>query len=233
MAKIPLVLVPGLLCDQEVWQNQIESLNDIAEITVPDLLNAATPDALVKAVLTSTPAQSFCLAGHSMGAWIAAEVAIQQPKRVMKLCLISTNVDVDTTAKTTFRKGLIEKAKSGKMEIIIEQLANLFAANATPLVLSQIKQMMSRNAKAFISQEKAMLMRRNCVPLLNSIDCPTLIIHADKDAVFPSKDSEIIQQQIAHSKLQIVKYSDHMVTMEKPQEIAELMRLWLTDFEKL
>jgi pimeloyl-ACP methyl ester carboxylesterase len=227
MTKLPLVLVPGLLCDKEAWENQIEYLSDIAEITIADLSTAATPDAMVEAVLAAAPAKNFCLAGHSMGAWVAAEVAIQQPEQVMKLCLISTNVDIDTPAKTIFRKGLIEKAKQGKIEAVVDQLANLFAANASESIHSQIKRMMSRNGKAFIYQEQSMLMRRNCLPFLNSIKCPTLIIHSDKDSVFPIKDAETIQQHISQSKLEIVQNSDHMITLEKPQEISELMRIWL------
>jgi pimeloyl-ACP methyl ester carboxylesterase len=228
MTKLPLVLIPGLLCDKEAWENQIEYLQDIADISVADLSTAATPDAMVAAVLASVPAKNFCLAGHSMGAWIAAEVAIQHPGQVMKLCLISTNVDIDTLAKTIFRKELIEKAKQGKIESVVNQLADLFAANTSELIHTKIKRMMARNGKAFISQEEAMLMRRNCLPLLNSIQCPTLIIHSDKDSVFPIKDAEAIQQHISQSKLEIVKDSDHMIPMEKSEEISELMRIWLT-----
>jgi pimeloyl-ACP methyl ester carboxylesterase len=227
MAKLPLVLVPGLLCDKEAWESQIKYLRDIAEITVADLTNAATPDAMVAAVLAAAPAPDFCLAGHSMGAWVAVETAIQYPERVMKLCLISTNVDIDTKVKAAFRKDLIKKATQGEMDSVLDQLSHLFAANSAESIQSQIRKMMYRNAKAFISQENAMLMRRNCLPLLDSIKCPTLLIHSDKDSVFPVKDAQIIQEHIPQSKLAIVKDSNHMVTMEKPQEISELMRIWL------
>ncbi len=35
--KIPLILLPGLLCDWALWQPQVEALADIAEADVADL----------------------------------------------------------------------------------------------------------------------------------------------------------------------------------------------------
>lgn len=51
MAKIPLILLAGLLCDKEVWENQINSLSSVAEIVIPDLSKATTPAAMMDAKL--------------------------------------------------------------------------------------------------------------------------------------------------------------------------------------
>ena len=34
MAKTPLILLPGLLCDEALWAHQIQDLADIADMTV-------------------------------------------------------------------------------------------------------------------------------------------------------------------------------------------------------
>ena len=35
--KTPLLFLPGLLCDHQLWGHQIDSLSDIADMTVADL----------------------------------------------------------------------------------------------------------------------------------------------------------------------------------------------------
>ena len=37
MIKTPLILLPGLLCDEALWAHQSETLSDIADITVADM----------------------------------------------------------------------------------------------------------------------------------------------------------------------------------------------------
>lgn len=225
MSKIPLILVPGLLCDKEVWAKQINSLRDIADIVVADLSKATTPEAMVDAVFSVAPSERFCLAGHSMGAWIAAEVAVRHPERVTKLCIISTSVAADTNVKAAHRHELINQVSQGQIESVIDQLVDSFIFNET--IRPSVKRILTRNAPTFINQESAMLLRRNNLPLLKIIKCPTLIIHAENDKIFSLEDAKAIQTNIPHAKIEIVKDSGHMVIMEKPDIVSELMRVWL------
>ena len=47
-----LVLLPGLVCDAEVWRHQVAYLADIAEITVPPLSRGDTMSELAGDVLS-------------------------------------------------------------------------------------------------------------------------------------------------------------------------------------
>ncbi len=46
VVKTALVLVPGLLCDQRLWQHQVENLGDLAEPVVVDVTGSNTIDGL-------------------------------------------------------------------------------------------------------------------------------------------------------------------------------------------
>src|SRR5262245_33229570 len=71
--KIPLILLPGLLCDDVLWRHQVEELADIAEPRVADLTGADSVTGLARAVLTGAPPR-FALAGLSMGGYVAFEI---------------------------------------------------------------------------------------------------------------------------------------------------------------
>ena len=69
MAKIPLVLVPGLLCDGDLWRPQIERLSDIAQPSVGDTLQDASISGMAERILKAAP-DRFALAGLSMGGYV-------------------------------------------------------------------------------------------------------------------------------------------------------------------
>ena len=65
-----LVLVPGLLCDAELWTHQSHFLADVADCHVATIVDADTVDAMAAGVLADAP-DRFALAGLSMGGIIA------------------------------------------------------------------------------------------------------------------------------------------------------------------
>ncbi len=74
----PLVLIPGLLCDGALWAHQIETLRDIAQITVADLTLDDRLGAMAQRVIASAP-DRFSLAALSMGGYVAFEIMRQVP----------------------------------------------------------------------------------------------------------------------------------------------------------
>ena len=69
-ARVPLLLLPGLLCDQRLWRDQARDLGDIAEPSIPDLTLDDSVSAMAKRVLDAAP-ERFALAALSMGGYVA------------------------------------------------------------------------------------------------------------------------------------------------------------------
>ena len=65
-AALNLIMVPGLLCDAELWAHQTQFLADIADCRVATVTNAGTVEKMAAAVLADAP-ERFALAGLSMG----------------------------------------------------------------------------------------------------------------------------------------------------------------------
>lgn len=219
-----LILLPGLLCDATAWQYQSHDLSDIANIIIPDLSQAATPEAMVDAVLSVAP-PTFALAGHSMGGWVALEVMRHHASQVTKLCLVNTTAMPDSPQKAQARKEMLELAKANQYEPIIQRLITAFIFQEK--YHAPVKVMLERNKHALINQETAMLMRDDCVCILDKISCPTLVLHAGEDKIFNMSDSKQLADNIRGARLEIVKNAGHMSIMEAAQETSRLMREWL------
>lgn len=226
MSKMQVILLPGLMCDREVWQHQMYHLSHLAEFIIPDLSHADTPQAMVDAVLAVAPRQ-FALAGHSMGGWVAMEVAKRVPERISKLCLIDTSADGDAAEKKSFREKMLARALQGDFSIV-DEFTQMFVSNKN--VKDNVRAMLQRNKDAFIKQEKALIARESSLEHLARVPCPTLIIHAIQDTPYPPEHAERMLARLPDAKLALIDGSGHMVTMEMPEAVTAFMRYWLMYF---
>src|SRR5215469_18912975 len=113
MAKTPLILLPGLLCDAALWGPQTAALADIADMSVADLTQADSMAAMAEAVLGAAPPK-FALAGLSMGGYVAFEVMRRAPERVERLALLDTSARPDTPEHKRARRELMALAQRGE-----------------------------------------------------------------------------------------------------------------------
>jgi pimeloyl-ACP methyl ester carboxylesterase len=78
-----------LVCDQTVWQQQIDALSDVAVSTCTDYGELDSLPAMAEAVLRTAP-ERFSVAGHSMGGRVAPQVYRLAADRVARIALLDT-----------------------------------------------------------------------------------------------------------------------------------------------
>ena len=233
MKKIPLVLVPGLLCDAQLWQHQVDGLADIADIWIADHTRSTTMAGVAADVLADAAFAGFALAGLSMGGYVCLEIMRQAPGRVTRLALLDTAAVGEMPEQTKRRLAFIELAQRGKFSEVTDALLPLLIHSARlaehPLV-DAIKSMARNIGKdAFIRQEQAIMSRADNLALLATIRCPTLVLCGRQDALTPPARHEQIAARIEGAQLEVIEDCGHMSTMEKPVEVNAALRGWLLE----
>jgi pimeloyl-ACP methyl ester carboxylesterase len=225
-----LFLLPGLLCDRSIWAQQVEALAPVAEISIPDLRGIDRIPTMAQRVLDRAPAK-FSLAGHSLGGRIALEIVRQAPERVERLALLDTGVIPVQPGEPERRRALVELAERAGMRALAE-------AWLPPMVhpdrhgdrdlIDPLLAMIERSTVAsFTAQVEALLQRPNARPILESIQCPTLVLCGRQDGWSPLSHHEEIAAAIAGAKLVVVEDSGHMSTVEQPEAVSGALRAWL------
>jgi len=120
-AKLPLILLPGLLCDEALWAHQTETLAGIADITVADMTQDDTIQGMAERVLSKAP-ETFALAGLSLGGYAAQEIMRQAPERVERLALLDTSADSDTPDQKKQRPGFTAPLSLGGFQGVTSKL---------------------------------------------------------------------------------------------------------------
>jgi pimeloyl-ACP methyl ester carboxylesterase len=94
MDRTPLLLFPGHLCDERLWNHQVTDLADVADARVLVFRRQDSFAAMASEMLADAPAR-FAVAGHSMGGYLAFELMRRAPERVTKLALLDTTARAD------------------------------------------------------------------------------------------------------------------------------------------
>jgi pimeloyl-ACP methyl ester carboxylesterase len=221
VVKTPLILVPGLMCDETVWAHQSTALADIADIQIA--ANGARDSlvAMADAIIAQAPPR-FAIAGHSMGGRVALEVVRRVPERIIALALLDTGHQPLAAGEAGEREvagrlALVEKSRRQGMRAMgWEWLQGM-------VYPSRLSDAVLVNA----TQTRALINRPDATPLLGKIRCPTLVLCGREDIWSPPRRHEEMRELIAGSSLTVVPYCGHMSTMERPAAVSEALHGWL------
>ncbi len=240
----PLVLLPGLMCDAEVWADVVVhlrshgALSDAAAIVVVDHGFADSLAAMADHVLATAP-PVFALAGHSMGGRVALEVVRRAPQRVSHLGLFNTGALPREAGEAGARE---TDMRLGQLRIAIETDVAAMALQWVQgmvcparwrddaALVQRIVAMFARKSSAhFAAQTRALLHRPDAVPVLRTVRVPTLLLSGTEDVFTPPAQH---QQMLAHlrvgiGQLVVVEHAAHMAPMEQPEAVAKAMQDWL------
>ena len=231
----PLVLVPGLMCDSAVWEQQIADLQAARSIQVADHALSDSLGVMAERILATAPPR-FALAGHSMGGRVALEVVARAPDRVSRLALLDTGYEALAPGEAGEREKagryrLLEIAKRDGMLVMAKDWARgmVHPARLTDAVLmDSIHAMIARATPAhFEAQIRALLARPDRTALLGELRMPTLVLCGHDDSWAPLARHQDMARRIPGSQLVDVPDAGHMSTMERPAAVSAALQQWL------
>lgn len=230
-----LVLVPGLVCDEEVWRPQAAALSGTHDITVVAHGLTDNLEHMARRILATAPPR-FALAGHSMGGRVALEIVALAPERVARLALLDTGYRGLPPGEAG------ERERAGRHHLReIARREGMFAMGrlwargmvhprrlADAALMDAIHGMIARAPLAqFEAQVAALLARPDRTALLPSIGVPTLVLCGNEDSWSPFLQHAEMARLIPGSRLVGVPDCGHMCTMERPQAVTAALREWL------
>lgn len=227
--RLPLLLLPGLLNDAELWRAQIADLSDIAECVVGDQTRGETLQAVVEDVLAQAPAR-FALAGFSLGGFVAQAIVRAAPERVLRLALIDTSIHADAPERAAQRKAQQASVRvPGRFHGFGDTLMRSYIDASRlhdDVLVQRVREMTARlGAEVFLRQSA--LDRVDGHEVLAAYRDPLLIVCGANDRITPLAISEEMHALVPHSTLVVLPGCGHLAPMEKPDEVSAALRDWL------
>jgi pimeloyl-ACP methyl ester carboxylesterase len=119
-SEMTVVLVPGLLSDSFVWESVTARLANRVDAVVADLTSQDSLVTMAEEILNSS-AGDLRVAGHSMGARVAMEMARQAPDRINRLVLLDTGIHPLKEGETDKREEIVDFAHREGMLALAER----------------------------------------------------------------------------------------------------------------
>ena len=229
---LPLVLLPGLMCDARLFAPQVAALSAEMPVTVADIGGHDTMAALAAAVLADAP-PVFALGGLSMGGIVAMEVLRQAPERVAKLALMDTNALVEAPEMQARRGPQMDKARAGQLEQVMreEMKPNYLTEGPQRVAILDLcmDMVMDLGADVFVRQSMALRERPDQCDTLRGVRVPTLVLCGRDDRLCPVARHELMHALVSDSVLEIIEGAGHLPTLEKPEQTTVALRRWMED----
>ena len=236
----PLMLVAGLGSDSQSWQPVMEELSRHFLVIAPD--NRGTGRSVPQDVETSIRQiaddcialarhlgfSSFNLLGHSMGSFVAMDLAVRYPSAIFKLILASTSISNSRRNNALF-SDWVSTLESGMdkvqwfRSIFYWLFTEQFFENKDTLDAAlhyAVDYPYPQSEVAFRKQVDA-ITGFDCFQQISNITAKTLIISGQEDILFPPDASASIAQAIPGAIFSIIEHTAHSIHMEQPRVFTD------------
>jgi len=225
---IPLVLLPGMMCDARMWGGIDRALDVPVIHHLPT--GAATMAALAAGFLADAPPR-FALAGLSMGGILAMEILRQAPERVARLALLDTNPRAETAEVQARRAPQIDRAMAGNLEGVMrdDMKPNYLAPGPRKAEILDLcmDMALALGPQVFAQQSRALRDRPDQQATLAAFTGPALVLMGADDRLCPLDRHQLMHRLMPQSQLQIIPGAAHLPPLEQPDATLRALRGWL------
>ena len=162
--------------------------------------------------------------GHSMGGAIALEIALHRPSRTLGIVVINAGSCLRLPVEL-----LDNTASAATLPLAIKMIGELaFAPQADPRIKEAALQRMSEVRSSVLHSDFLACDSFDITAGLGRIKAPTLVVSAAEDRLLAPHYSQSLHQKIKNSMLQTVEGAGHMVTLENPLLIVNILQFFLS-----
>ena len=229
----PVILIHGAGGNHTSWPPQIRRLagetiyaldlpgHGQSEGTGRQSIEAYVEDVIL--FMQSLKIKAAIIVGVSMGSAIALALALKYPKKVKALALLGGG------AKMRVAQTVLETAGNpNTFESAVDAInTNCFSEGAQQSIVQLSKQSMLKMRPPVLLGDFLACNEFNVIDQLEKINIPTLVVCGVEDKMTPPKFSESLKAGIANSTLHILNHAGHMVMLEQPDEVADLLKRFL------
>ncbi|QHE88587.1 alpha/beta fold hydrolase [Hydrogenophaga sp. BPS33] len=227
---LPLVLLPGTLCDARVWAPMLQCWPGGAPPTItPTLAGQQSAAAMARALLKVLPPR-FALMGFSLGGIVALEMAAQAPERVGGMALVAANARPDPPENAAQREAGVAAARADMAGHLRRDLWPRYVAPArlgdAAMADAVLRMALAAGPAVYADQAAIANHRADSRPRLAALRMPVLIASGDEDLINPPDRQAEIAQAVSQARWVRFQGVGHFVPLETPEALAEAAGRW-------
>ncbi len=235
------VLLHAFPAHHEMWLPAAQTLAPSYRLILPDLRGhgdsaigegPATMEkhaADLSRILDHAGVDRAVFAGVSIGGYILFEFWKHFRGRVRALALCNTKAQADTQEAKAGRlqsaTDVLERGTEPFFESTVLRLLGKTTRDTRPDLVEGALRMMRKMSPEDVAQvQRGMAERPDSVPILKTINVPTLLVTGDEDILTGPPEAELMRQNIPGSEVKIILRAGHYSPWEQPEQVGPVLR---------
>ncbi len=236
--KPQLVFLHGFGEDSRIWDDFMPEAFAAFETHRPDFaswIDCQSIAAYAQKIVSELSTQNtYVFIGHSMGGYIALEIANQFPEITQAVVMLHSTVLADSNEKQAQRdKTAAFIMEHGSVTFIRSFVGNLFAPSFVEKHRSLLDTLILRyqtiDAQGLVAATQAMKVRKDFQSFVQQTSIPFLFILGDCDPLIPVEGILTLLQGKAQHKYVILNDVAHQGCYESPIETREAMLQFINE----
>ncbi len=239
----PLLLLHGFPFDHTIWERVIGEMEKGIRVIAPDLrghgrsivtesdYSITDMASDIIELINQLQIREAVIVGHSMGGYIALEIARNFPERVSGLVLISSHIFADSLEKKQSRFSNIERIMQQGAHAVLSNLPNMLTDedNVKSFCRDAVARMDSVGAMGALY---AMANRAASEDVWKALHVPTMVIAGSNDRLIPIEQSRGFASLPKYSVLEKIDGVGHMPMLEAPDKVAMALAKFINDLRR-
>jgi non-heme chloroperoxidase len=175
------------------------------------------------ALMNELGVRSAMVTGHSMGSFVAQQMAVVTPERVSALALVGSAASADNEVVRSLLPAVTALVDPVDVAFVREfQMSTLHRPVPEPFLERVIAESLKLPARVWRSVLAGLL----SAPALTdpaAIRCPTAILWGDRDAIFSRSEQDDLLVKIPDARLHVFRDVGHDPQWEVPEEFARVL----------
>lgn len=239
----PVVLLHGFGEDGNIWNRQIEFLQDQYRLIIPDLPGSGRSDlireegagmetyaACIRQILDEESIPHCVMIGHSMGGYIALAYHELYGDSLLSWGLFHSTAFADSEEKKQTRKKAIEFILQHGAEAFLQtSIPGLFYSqeSSNQMIRELVLKGQQFEAEALVQYYEAMINRPDRTSQLKESRRPVLLVLGEYDQAVPFKQGLEQCHMPERASVHILRNSGHMGMLEETQRSNEILAYFL------
>jgi pimeloyl-ACP methyl ester carboxylesterase len=175
--------------------------------------------------------------GHSIGGMLGMRIAYKYPDEFAALILIAASARLDPPALREQTWQLWQAFRAGQRATIAEPALPFFFAQATfreqPELIRRYREWIINfpDAENVFQSAVAVFNRTDITEFLPRIVAPGLVIAGSEDPAASAAELQVVAERIPGTRLVVIEQASHLVTLEKPREVAAVIQNFLRELK--
>jgi len=229
--KTKIYLLPGLMCNEQLWHRLIPYFDDTYELIYVPLPQMSCFEGSIEFLNNYFIEDKVNILGFSLGGYVASYFACKYPNKVNKLFILAASAGTLQEEEIEKRNKAITlldsfgfKGLSHKKVVSLLEISNQKDENLIELIQ---KMYVDLGEEVFRTQMASTLNRENLLDKMSNLDVPMTFLYCDEDRLVNTKWIENFSHINDQATFEKISSTSHMLPLERPLEVSQAIKRWV------